>query len=475
VKNLLKEASGEMRLIKAMEDLSYSQRIAQFYLNADIKAIPQRVIEHTKNVIVDWAGCAIGGANLDTTKMVKEVFLSESDRKECTVFCGEKASLEHAAFINGAASHGLEMDDASYEAGGHPAVVILPAAMAIAETVNAKGKDFLLSIIWGYDMMTRVGRGAVPDNCFERGWHPTAVCGIFGATVAAAWLLKLDASKIANALGIAGGFASGNLECYADGSLTKRLNPANAAMGGVNAARLASVGYTGPKWVFEGRHGFFRSYTDNPAPERMLENLDYSEYPIEYTSFKPYACCRYNHTPIDSILKIMADHHLNADDIEKIVIDVCSMAIRGVVEPRSIKYNPSNVAAAQFSLPYTAACAALFGDVSVKQFTEEKLKDTKIRNFIKKVEMIHTGEMDQYLPDAFAASVSIHTKEGCKFTQLTKYSKGDPENPMTKKEIKDKFMSLSQMTISAEKAGKIYDTIMNIDNLSTIKDLTKLF
>ena len=458
-----------------MDDLSYSQKIAQFYVNADIDAIGQRVFEHTKNVIADWAGCGIGGANVDSTKMVKEVFLSEPGRHECTVFCGEKASVDHAAFINGAASHALEMDDASYDAGGHPAVVILPAAMAMAETLNAKGKDFLLSVIWGYDMMTRVGRGVVPDNCFERGWHPTAVCGIFGATVAAAWLMKLDAPKIANALGVAGGFASGNLECYADGSLTKRLNPANAAMGGINAARLAAAGYTGPKWVFEGAHGFFKSYTDNPTPERMLENLDYSEYPIEIASFKPYACCRYNHSPIDSILKIMADHELAPENIEKIVIDTCSMAIRAVVEPAPIKYDPPNVAAAQFSLPYTATCAALFGDVSVSQFTEDKLKDPAIRNFIHKVEMVHTGDMDAYLPDIFAASVTIRMKDGKEYTELTKFSKGDPENPMSKKEIKDKYMALSQMTVSTNKARRIYDTIMDLDHLSTIKDLTKLF
>ncbi len=458
----------------SVEDLSYSQKIAQFYVNADIDAIPQRVFEHTKNVIADWAGCGIGGADIESTKMVKEVFLSDQGRHECTVFCGQKASVEHAAFINGAASHGLEMDDASYDAGGHPAVVILPAAMAMAETANSKGKDFLLAVIWGYDMMTRVGRGVVPDNCFERGWHPTAVCGIFGATVAAAWLLKLDAFQIANALGIAGGFASGNLECYADGSLTKRLNPANAAMGGVNAARLAAAGYTGPKWVFEGKHGFFRSYTDNPTPERMLEKLDTSEFPIEIASFKPYACCRYNHAPIDSILKIMSDNSLKADDIEKIVVDTCNMAIRAVVEPAQIKYNPPNVAAAQFSLPYTATCAALFGDVSVEQFTDEKLIDPSVKGFINKVEMVHTGEMDQYLPDIFAAFVTIRTKDGKAYTQLTKFSKGDPENPMTKKDIKEKFLSLSQMTVSVNKARKIYDTIMDIDNLSTIKDLTRL-
>ena len=456
-----------------MEDKSYSRRIAEFYANADIGAIPRRVVEHAKNVIVDWAGCGVGGANVDSTKMVKEVFLSGEG--ECSVFCGGKAPVERAAFINGAASHALEMDDASYDAGGHPAVVILPAAMAVAEAVNATGMDFLLSVIWGYDMMTRVGRGIVPDNSFERGWHPTAICGIFGATVAASWLYKLDAGQTAHALGIAGGFASGNLECYADGALTKRLNPANAAMGGVNAARLAATGYTGPKWVFEGEHGFFRSYTDDPTPERMLENLDYSEYPIEIASFKPYACCRYNHSPIDSILIAMRENGVKPDDIDKIVIDICRMAIRAVVEPRDIKYVPPNVVGAQFSLPYTAACAALFGDVSVAQFTDEKIRDAGILGFAKKIEMVHTGAMDEYLPDIFAAEAAIHTKNGKVFKTLTKFSKGDPENPMTTGELKDKFMSLCQMTVSADRAGEIYAAIMELDKLPSVKDMTKYF
>ena len=456
-----------------MEELTYSQKIAQFYTNADTNAVPQSTIKHAKRVVLDWAGCAIGGANVDSTEMVKQVFLAAPG--DCTVFNGKKTSMENAAFINGAASHALEMDDASYDAGGHPAVAIIPAAMAMAETVNASGRDFLMSVIWGYDMMTRVGRGIVPDNSFERGWHPTAICGIFGATVAAALLMKLDAGKIAHALGIAGGFASGNLECYADGSLTKRLNPANAAMSGIYAARLGGAGYTGPKWVFEGKHGFYRSYTDNPKPERMLENLDYSEYPLELAAFKPYACCRYNHAPIDSILDIMSGHNLKSDDIEKIIIDTCSMAIRAVVEPRDIKYAPPNEVGAQFSLPYTAACAALFGDVSVAQFTDKKLNDKGIREFSKKIEMVHTGEMDRYLPKIFAANVTIIAKDGRKLEKLTKFSKGDPENPMSDDELKNKFTALCQMTISADAAGKIYKAIMDIDSLASIKELTKLF
>ena len=246
-----------------MDELSYSQKIASFYVNADINAIPERVFEHTKNVIVDWAGCGIGGANIDSTKMVKNVFLSEQGSHDCTVFCGQKASVDHAAFINGAASHGLEMDDASYDAGGHPAVVILPAAMAMAETVNAKGKDFLLSVIWGYDMMTRVGRGVVPDKLFRTRLAPRQLSGgIFGAAAAAAWLLKLDAGQTANALGIAGGFASGNLECYADGSLTKRLQSGQRSHG------RHQRGAPGGRGLHGTQMGFSRGSTASSGPIR---------------------------------------------------------------------------------------------------------------------------------------------------------------------------------------------------------------
>ena len=451
---------------------SFSEQLAEYYLNADTGALPKSVLDHTKQVIIDYLGCAIGGADVDSTLAVKKVFLDRPGN--CTVFNGKKAPVERAAFINGAASHALEMDDAHYDAGGHPAVVIIPAAMAMAEEVNAGGLDFIYSIIWGYDMMTRVGKGAVPDHCFERGWHPTATNGIFGATAAAGWLLKLDKKQLANAWGIAYGFSSGNLECYADATLTKRLNPANAAQGAINAARLAFAGYNGPRWCFEGKHGYFTAFTDNPTPMRMIEKMDYSEFGVTGASFKPHACCRYNHAPIDSVIKIMRDNGLTAADVDKIVVDTCHMAIRAVVEPRELKYNPENIAGAQFSLPYTVACAALFGDVSVSQFTEEKLRDKDIRDFIHKVEMVHTGDMDAYLPSIFAATAEIFTKDGKSYKELTKYSKGDPLNPMTVAEIKSKYLALATPATGKERALEIYDAVTDLENFASIGDFTKL-
>jgi 2-methylcitrate dehydratase PrpD len=323
-------------------------------------------------------------------------------------------------------------------------------------------------------MMVRVARAAVPDHSFERGWHPTAIYGIFGAVVAAAHLRGLGTQQLVNAIGIAGGFAAGNLECYADNSFTKRLNPGHAAMAAINAVNLAQAGYVGPRWMLEGDHGFLKMYTDDPVPERFLENMDYSEYPLLYTAFKPYASCRYTHAPIDGVLKICSGQGLAPDDIERITVDTVSMAIRAVVEPRELKYRPDNIAGAQFSLPYTVACAALYGAVSVEQFTEELLLDEDLRAMMDRVEMVYTKEMDKFLPTIFAAQVTIKTKTGAEHTELVTFTKGDPEAPITPPELKEKYLSLARRNLPEERALAIHDKVFALKGIS-VRELTALF
>ncbi|MBO5638602.1 MAG: MmgE/PrpD family protein [Oscillospiraceae bacterium] len=452
---------------------SISERIAQYYVNADATAIPEHVIARTKEIILDWLGNAVGGSNLESTEMVKEAMIPKDYVGTTTVVGGGYAPTDKAAFINAASAHGLEMDDSNTQACGHPAVVVISPAVAVGEEVNASGEDLIRAVIWGYDAMVRVGRAVNQDKHFERGFHPTATVGIFGGTTAVSMLKRFSAEKLKNALGIAGGFSAGNLECYADGTLTKRLNPGHASMCAITASNLADVGYRGPRWIFEGKCGFLHAYSDDVSPENMLKNLDYSEYPIMYTAFKPYASCKYTHAPIDCTIKVMKNNDIKADDIEKISVDVVSMAVRAVVEPREIKYNPPVVGAAQFSLPYSVAVAALYGQASVDQFQEELLTDPTIKAMMNRVEMEHTGKLDKYLPYIFASTVAIETKDGKKYEDLTTYTKGDPENPMSPEELKNKFFSLACRTVSKEKAQELYDAVMNLENIS-VRDLTAL-
>ena len=444
---------------------SISERLSEYYLNYDWEALPPEVLEKTKEVVLDYLGCVIGGSKIESTEIVKKALVRKPCPAESRVVGDIKVPCETAAFINGVASHGLEMDDMSSASGGHPAVVILPAALAAAELLDAPGRELLMAVIWGYDMMTRVGSGAVPDNEFARGWHPTATNGIFGATVAVAYLMHLDAKQTANALGIAGGFSSGNLECYADGSLTKRINPGNAAHGAIVACRLAAQGYTGPRWIFEGRSGFLKSHTDEPQPENMLKHMDYTWFPIMLASFKPYANCRYNHSPIDALLKLMKDNAISYKDIEEIKVDVVGGALRAVAEPAAIKYDPPNVVGAQFSLPYSISVAAIRGRAFIEEYTEAMLHDPEVRAMMPKVKIMHTGKMDAFLPTYFASEVCVRLKDGSEKTQFVQYCKGDPENPMSKEELADKFRSLARLAVSDEnKIESIIELVSELEN-----------
>lgn len=452
---------------------SISEQLAKYYVEADTSAIPAEVRARAREIILDWLGNAIGGSNLESTEMVKAALLSDGCPGSVTVMGGGYGPADKAAFVNASSSHGLEMDDSNTQACGHPAVAIIPAALAAAEEANASGRDFITAVIWGYDAMVRVGRAVNQDNHFERGFHPTATVGIFGGTTAVSMIKKFSAEQLKDALGIAGGFSAGNLECYADGTLTKRLNPGHASMAAITATKLAAAGYRGPRWIFEGKCGFLHAYSDDVNPEEMLRNLDYSEYGLMYTAFKPYASCKYTHAPIDCTIKIMKNNGLRAEEIEKISVDVVSMAVRAVVEPREIKYNPPVVGAAQFSLPYSVAVAALYGQASVDQFQQELLTDPTIKAMMNRVEMDHTGAMDKYLPYVFASAVTIETKDGHKYEDLTTYTKGDPENPMSPEELKNKFFSLACRTISKERAEKIYAAVADLENIS-VRDLTAL-
>lgn len=453
---------------------SISEQLAKYYLDYDPKNLPAEVLEKAKNVVLDYLGCLIGGAGIESTKIAMDALLRDDIQGEATVVGGRKAECEKAAFINGVSSHGLEVDDMSSASGGHPAVVIIPAAIAMAEKMKSSGLDLLMAVIWGYDLMTRVGSAANPDHEFERGWHPTATNGIFGATIAVAYLMKLNEKQIVNALGIAGGFSSGNLECYADGTLTKRLNPGNAAHGAIVACELASRSYTGPRWIFEGKSGFLKAYTDGAQPDMMLEKMDYTWFPIMLASFKPYACCRYNHSPIDATLAIIKGNGIDYKDIEEITVDVVNMALRAVVEPREIKYNPPNVVGAQFSLPYSVSVAAIRGRAFIEEYTDEMLGNPEVRAMMEKVKIVHTGKMDAYLPEFFAARATICTKDGSKFSGFVQHTKGDPENPMTWEELEAKFTTLAKLSIqSADKIKAIVYTVNNLEKLD-IADLCQL-
>ncbi|HKO27566.1 MAG TPA: MmgE/PrpD family protein, partial [Solirubrobacteraceae bacterium] len=219
-----------------------AERFASFSSSLTVERIPDPVLKSAKLHILDALGCGLAAHALDTAPAAREAMIETGSIGPATAI-GVTYGLPpaDAALVNGVTCHALDYDDTHTGAVAHVSVAVVPAALAVAQSEGADGADLLAAVVAGNEIVARLGM-AVDTGFHARGFHATAVCGVFGATAAACRLQALDARTVTNALGIAGSMASGLLEYLADGSSTKRLHPGWAAHSAVIASRLAAHG-----------------------------------------------------------------------------------------------------------------------------------------------------------------------------------------------------------------------------------------
>lgn len=453
--------------------MTYAAKLAERYSNLDYGEITPQAIQKAKECLMDYLSCTYASLSFNSSQIVREFAFENYSRGKCTVI-GSKRKLVSAGacLINSTTGHGPELDDTSNDAVIHVGVIIIPVALAIAEHLDLGGKDVLRAMVIGYDTNIKVGKAANPATLLARGFHPTAICGMFGAAMTAARLMNLNIEQTVNALGVVGSFISGNLECYSDGTLTKRLNPGIASSSGVIAAGLALKGYTGPKSIFEGPRGFFHSYCENSKPEE-LDKLNGFE--IENISFKPHACCRFNQAPIDAALAIRTENKVDYKNIKTVLIELPKTGYDIVGQPAEVKFNPKNVVDGQFSAPYSVAIACMEGKAFLDEYTEESIRRPDVHAFLKKITVKHAPDLEKYLPNPFTARITVTMEDGNIYSKEVIYAKGDPQNPLSWEEILEKFnMLVSPSLVSRAKKKKMIETIQHLEELDDIKEFTKL-
>src|SRR5712692_7820884 len=423
----------------------------------------------TRELLLDLIGVALAGSRQPSSPPAAEVALGLGGNGEASVFgCGQKTSAVWAALANGTAAHAVELDDVTTESSLHPGVAVIPAALALAEEIKAEPKALLEAIVAGYEVTMRVGNALNPASAYARGFHPTGVAGVFGATMAAARLLDLDYKEVTNALGIAGTLASGSLEYLADGAWTKRLNPGWAGHAGITAAHLAKAGFRGPASVFEGRLGVLHAYSDAPFPERLLADLG-QPLQVMRASIKPYACCRYNHGLIDCILQLTRQQPIEPGDVERIRLGVLSGGAVLVADPIEQKRAPQSVVDAQFSAPYAAAAALVFGTGGIDAYAPERLHDPTVRDLMERTDCYRDPALDAPYPRQWPASAEIHLRDGRVLSTRIEFATGEPENPVRREALIEKFVSLTADTLDDPAAAA--EHILNVDSqpdLSTV-------
>ncbi|MFQ5861196.1 MAG: MmgE/PrpD family protein, partial [Dehalococcoidia bacterium] len=323
------------------------------------------------------------------------------------------------------------------------------------------------------DLMIRLGYALDPHGTLERGFHPTGVCGIFGAVVTAARLLGLDTQATTWALGIAGSQTAGSMEYLAQGSWTKRMHPGWAAHSGILAALLAREGFTGPSTIFEGRDGFFHGYSSASEPPRALEELGELFF-ITRCTIKPYASCRYTHGPIDCLLRLKREHGIRPQEIAQVTVPVLKAGWNIVVAPEERKRDPQSIVDAQFSMPFGAAVALLYSHAFLEEYSEERLSSPEVREMMDKVRCVQDPALEEHFPARWPAWAEIETRDGRRFSTRTDYPKGDPENPLTWDELKGKFCALAGLVFSPKRQEEVIVRVEELEGLRDVRELASL-
>ena len=425
----------------------------------------------TRELLLDLIGVALAGSRQPSSPPAATVAFDLGGMRNATVIgTNQKTSAVWAAMANGTAAHAVELDDVTTESSLHPGVAVIPTALSLAEETQTTPARMLEAIVAGYEVTMRVGNALNPASAYARGFHPTGVAGVFGATMAAGRLLGLNPDQLSSALGIAGTLASGSLEYLASGAWTKRLNPGWAGHAGITAAHLARSGFSGPKSVFEGRLGLLHAYSDAADPDRLLADLG-RQLQVMRVSIKPYACCRYNHGLIDCVLRLSREHHVQPIDVERIRLGVLTGGALLVAEPIEQKRTPRSVVDAQFSAPYAAAAALVYATGGIDAYTPDKLADPTIRELMARTECYRDATLDANYPRLWPAAAEIHLRDGRVLATRIEHASGEPENPVPRAALVDKFVSLAAESLSEDPAA-IAQRILSIDTEPDIRGLT---
>jgi 2-methylcitrate dehydratase PrpD len=418
-----------------LSEQSVAERLVERIVTLDPERFPADVRRKCEDLALDVIGLCIAARNED---YLRSALAGWDDEGNCTTIGHpRRTSAAGAAFINGTAAHGADFDD-TFEGGPvHAGAVIVPAVLAACERHGLDGTSALIGIATGVETLCRLSLVA-PKAVHRAGFHPTAVFGAMAAAAGVGAALRLQASPIVNALGIAGSMASGIIEYLAEGAWTKRLHPGWAAQSGLRAALLARAGFIGPRTVFEGVHGLFHGFAQTKDGDYGALVGDFGErWVLETLAFKPYPCGTMTHPYIDCARRLAA-RGIKADDIKEIVCETAEGIVHRLWEPLADKQRPPNGYAAKFSIPHCIAAGFVRGSLGLEAFSDEAVKDPRVLALAAKVR--YEIDPDNPYPNKFTGHVRAILLDGRTIEERQPHLRGGGREPLTRKDMEDKFM-----------------------------------
>jgi 2-methylcitrate dehydratase PrpD len=434
-----------------------------------LQKLPRSVVEHAKWCVLDSLGCGLYGSREPWSRIMASEMGAEAPRGSSTIFgVPGTTSAPAAALCNGTASHGFELDDLLDEAIVHPGAIVVPAALAAAEAVDAPGERLLLGVIAGYEVMNRVGL-ALGLEPAHRGYHKTSLAGPIGAAVAAAIIMKLDRTATHSAVGLACSTASGikTFATGAGGGMMKRMHCGRAAEAGVRMAQLASRGFSGPPGAVEGRFGVLEVFGGKTADPALLTKDLGERWAVDQVFTKVFPCCSWIQAPVQQLVALRGAKPLAASDIEVVRVGVNSYAKRINGERQ-----PVDTMGAQYSIPYCAALALTGDPHDPAMYSGAALDDAARRRISASADIFVDPDMEAAYPRHYGARVEVRLVDGRVLESSILDPHGMPADPCSESERLEKFARLASRVLSATNVERAVQTVRTLDRIGSSRELT---
>lgn len=448
--------------------------LAQFVHDLTFESLPAEVRTRVPALALDLAGIMVRARNEaeSTPAMIAAVRRLGFAQGVCTVI-GDASGYTPAgaAVVNGTLAHSLDFDDTHATGSLHPSAPIVPAAFAAAEMTGADGRAVIAAVVAGYEVQIRLSLALDPAAHYDRGFHPTATCGAFGAAAAAGRLLGLDTAGIASAFGIVLSMAAGSMQYLVNGAWTKRSHVGHAAMCGLTAATWAAEGYEGAADAIEGKWGFLHAYAPASDPAKVIDALG-TRWETLKIAVKPYPSCRYSHAAIDGIRELMLKHGIEPDEVKEMMVGLPEPGWKIIGNPQEAKQSPRSVVDGQFSMAFCGAVTLRTGGLVWDDYAHH-LGDPVTLALCKRIRARVDERAQADFPAEMSAAVRIATARG-EFETYVRVPKGEPANFLTADELRAKFDGLMGPYLDRERAGQLARGLLDLERARDIGALLRL-
>jgi 2-methylcitrate dehydratase len=454
---------------------SLAHQLADYACALRFEDLSKDVVHEVERRVLDSLGCAIGAWQEEPCAIARKVASDFSAKRGSTIIgTNHKAPPDWTAFANGCCIRYFDYNDTYLsKEPAHPSDNI-SAALAVAESVGANGRELITAIALAYEVQCRFCDAA---SIRARGWDHVTY-GAFSTALACAKLMKLNPQKTRHAVNIAG-VAGVAMRQARVGELShwKGVAFANAARHGVFSALLARAGMTGPGPIFEGQMGFERQLgvslgsVGEKFAVPFVKNCDGPASMILRTSIKFWPAEYHSQSAIEAALLLRKEIGDPAN-VRAMTIESHDASV-DIIGSEPAKWKPKTRETADHSLPYITAIALIDGEITDGQFEPQRFKDPKVWKFLENVKVERNAELSGMYPDAVANIVHIDLADGRRLTKRVDYPMGHAKNPLKDSQVEEKFSVLVEPILGRERARKIIDIVWKLDEAKNVDELMK--